>query len=689
MRTSCAVSPALTNSSDFSSNNRKSGRKFNVDSLPADIYRVYECMSKDFGEEYALTLVFLIRTAVELHRAWHMTLLTDRLLQQIKKRFDLRTTWNLGVTDLIFRVEDGLYELHRRVPYDYDSEFQNICEKTAVALIEGDIGIHDALIFQSEMKTGKYTCKSGLFLRRTPGRLVLYPFQAATCCVVFFQGDWYDAGIAALCGITAGLIEWALSSKRVFTNVNDSKMLLDFFIGVSTGGIGGLFFRYFSEHVCLNAIFLGTLYWFFYGTAFVIGLLEIIAGELQTGVTRFLAVSVKTFVLSVGSAVGLTLVIQGDVHNVWTNQFEPESGICNTLDLGSRWWRLPLYILCSVSVLGQYRFTVINYWAGLIVQVAAHEAQYQVFLAYDNQHKDDGMDTVFADLSGAVACVLASSLVCLATDYLKRYSKQDVFEEVPACGKLSTGEMLTRKLYNYCVSLSSFFGLGRGLSRRTVEVLNKLEKQALAERKPKSEVRLPDEDEATLVEAAVEAQETNVWAFLMPAVYQLVPGSKLAQYWYTVIFQSNQSSSGLSPESALWLTSVSLALGLILGLTIVRCTSFLIFMAVSPIRKISTTEQEMLKMKNAMTRQYKRTGVTRRSSDDDPSDNNLAAESEILHGTRNLRVSNEEGSQSICSSTSDNDWAAEFSNCCGTSNRNISNEEGSQSIPSSKKTEEV
>ena len=42
---------------------------------------------------------------------------------------------------------------------------------------------------------------------------------------------------------------------------------------------------------------MGTLYWFFYGTAFVIGLLEIIAGELETGVTRFIAVSVKTFVL--------------------------------------------------------------------------------------------------------------------------------------------------------------------------------------------------------------------------------------------------------------------------------------------------------------------------------------------------------------------------------------------------------
>ena len=192
-----------------------------------------------------------------------MTLLTSRLLQQIKDRFQLRMSWNLGVTDLVFRVEDGLYELQRRVPYDYDSEYQDMYEKAAVALIEGHIGIHDALIFQSELKDGKHTSRSGLFLRENPGRLVLYPLQAATCCVIFFGGDWVDAGIAAVCGLTAGLIEGVLSSKRVFANVNDSKMLIDFLIGVSTGVIGGLFYYFMSsqDDLCLKGVFLGTLYW--------------------------------------------------------------------------------------------------------------------------------------------------------------------------------------------------------------------------------------------------------------------------------------------------------------------------------------------------------------------------------------------------------------------------------------------
>ena len=103
-----------------------SNRKFDTNTLPADMRRVYTKLKAEHGEEYALLFIFTMRTAIELHRAWNMTLLTSNVLQQIKDEFGLRTTWNLGVIHLIFRVEDGGFELHRRVPYDYDSEYQDI-----------------------------------------------------------------------------------------------------------------------------------------------------------------------------------------------------------------------------------------------------------------------------------------------------------------------------------------------------------------------------------------------------------------------------------------------------------------------------------------------------------------------------------------------------------------------------------
>jgi hypothetical protein len=125
----------------------------------------------------------------------------------------------------MFRISDGDFELHRKVPYDYDSEFQDLYMKIAVAHMEGHIDVHEALLFQLETKKGLHTAPGGLFLRNYPGRLVLYPLEAAvhtqalthththththihtyththththshtqTCCVVFFGGGWVGA----------------------------------------------------------------------------------------------------------------------------------------------------------------------------------------------------------------------------------------------------------------------------------------------------------------------------------------------------------------------------------------------------------------------------------------------------------------------------------------------------------------
>lgn len=169
-------------------------------------------------------------------------------------------TWTLGVFRLSFRIEDGGNELYRKVPYDYDSEFQDIYMRIAIALMDGHINVHEALMYQSETKLGKHTARSGIFLRDFPGRLVLYPFVAATCAVIFFSGDWIDFGIAALTGLASGLVELSLG-------LVGAGVLTDVLVGTSTGLIGGLFYRYLDEPVCLSAIFLGTLYWFFYGTA--------------------------------------------------------------------------------------------------------------------------------------------------------------------------------------------------------------------------------------------------------------------------------------------------------------------------------------------------------------------------------------------------------------------------------------
>lgn len=60
---------------------------FHEEVLPKDLQRVYNHLVTGHGEDYALTVIFTMRTAVELHRAWHMTLLTSKV--RLRFRFQI------------------------------------------------------------------------------------------------------------------------------------------------------------------------------------------------------------------------------------------------------------------------------------------------------------------------------------------------------------------------------------------------------------------------------------------------------------------------------------------------------------------------------------------------------------------------------------------------------------------------
>jgi len=556
-----------------------SERRFDVDTLPADMRRVYGQLAEKFGEEYGLLFIFTMRTAVELHRAWHMTLLTSNILQQIKDEFGLRMTWNLGVVRLKFRVEDGGFELHRKVPYDYDSEYQDIYFRIAMALIGGHITVHEALLYQSEANRGVHTAGSGRFLRDFPGRLILYPLQASMCAIIFFGGEWNDALVAAICGLAAGLVEYALSCVG-----GQAKVLIDVVVGISTGVIGGLWYKY-VEKCCLSAIFLGTLYWFFYGTAFVIGLLEIIAGELETGVTRFVAVSVKTFVLSLGASLGLMLSLSSGASGTWE---QSENEHCNADFTKGQWWRIPIYLLCSVGVLGQYRLQIDRYWCALIVQLVAYEVQYQVFNGLAQGHTLDHLDTASSNIMGCAGGVISACVLSWVINISRKFYCARLLQN-----NKSENTRLTDFIFWFMrcsVRANSRLGINRKTEIQKLDMGKKLKDQHEElndPSHPRDHIELQGEDEDLFLEITVGSQDINIWSILMPAVYQLVPGSVIARFWFQSIFPPTEEiEQGIeatlkvpmvSQESVfsnLMVISTSLALGLIFGFALVQSYSF-------------------------------------------------------------------------------------------------------------------
>ncbi|CAE7202976.1 PLRG1 [Symbiodinium microadriaticum] len=552
-------------------------RRFDPSGLPADMLRVYTSLKERFDEEYALLFVFNMQTAMEMHRAWNMTLLTSKTLKKCSEMVGLTMTWELGVIKLKFFMEDGDFELQRKVPYDYDSEFQDMFMRIASALYNGHMTVHEALLFQEEAKQGKHTAKTGLFIRDYPGRLIVLPAMSSTCAVIFFGGSEKEAGVAALCGLVSGLIEYGL--LRVG---GDATLLIDLAVGLSTGFIGSLFYQA-DESYCLVSIFMGTLYWFFYGTAFVVGLVEILAGELETGVTRFMAVSIKTFVLCVMACFGMLLAVPNP-GQVW----EAQSQNCGVINLADQWWRVPLYLACSLAVLGQYRFRLEQCWRGLLVQLAGYEVQFQVTQFFQHQRErlassdltpivKDNFDVMASNVCGAAASVVTACTLSAIMDFVNSIYYAQLLQR--GAHRDETDSKLDDILFG-CISVMvkcfNCIGIGRKHDKDMVDLEKKIyqhSKELRDPSHPRSEIKLEPHEEDLLLDTIVYAESMNIWSMLMPAVYQLVPGSMIARMWFNTIIPPSDTSVDDNTFAGLMVTSISLALGLIIGEAIVELFS--------------------------------------------------------------------------------------------------------------------
>lgn len=291
--------------------------------------------------------------------------------------------------------------------------------------------------------------------------------------------------------------------------------------------------RFHEANYCLTAVSLGTMYWFFYGTAFVMGLLEIIAGELWTGVTRFIAVSVKTFVLCLGAAYGLHWVSQ-DVNKVWMEQSE---NCGKDFVMRDAWFRLPLYVLCSASCLGQYRFPIVDYWKGLVVQVIAYEVQFRLQIFWEDADApfQSNIDSAASNLFGATAAVIAAVALYGFINFLRQPYYNRILQREKA-GADKCHDCLFG--FTRCsLILGSALGLVRKSDRAKLKMSEKLQRERsindadLGPASARDRLHLTRKEEEALIEAIVDAENPNIWAILMPAVYMLVPGSMIAKLW--------------------------------------------------------------------------------------------------------------------------------------------------------------
>ena len=168
------------------------------------------------------------------------------------------------------------------------------------------------------------------------------------------------------------------------------------------------------------------------------------------------------------------------------------------------------------------KFPMVNYWRGLVVQLVAYEVQYQVLALYRGQHERDNMDTATSNLMGVIAAVFAAKILAQADVYLK-YGED---AKKSKCRDCAHGVMAG--YVNMCVGI----GLGRKSERTKLRLREKVQKHHHSQ----DLIQVEANEEGAALEIIVDAQKLEVWPILMPALYQLVPGSMVAKLWFNSIF---------------------------------------------------------------------------------------------------------------------------------------------------------
>ena len=87
-------------------------------------------------------------------------------------------------------------------------------------------------------------------------------------------------------------------------------------------------------------------------------------------------------------------------------------------------------------------------------------------------------------------------------------------------------------------------------------------------------IQLTAQEEHALVGTIVDEENWNIWALLMPTVYQLVPGSMIAKLWFNALFPPTSDMADYDAQNNvsynLMVIATSLALGLVFGLAFTR-----------------------------------------------------------------------------------------------------------------------
>lgn len=262
-----------------------------------------------------------------------------------------------------------------------------------------------------------------------------------------------------------------------------------------------------------------------------------------------------------------------------------------------------MYLASCVGVLGQYRMPIDRYWLGMAVQLASYEAQYQVFHGMKEDYTNDNLDTAASNIAGAAAGVFTAYILSWVINICRNFYIARLLANKKSTSGIANCVFAIMRCLVKCYACLHIGRESDILKLDMGERLSMRHNELNDPNHPLQRIDLDDKDSNLFLEAIVGAQEINIWSILMPAVYQLVPGSVIARFWFHSIFPPQEVTAGNQESvfSNLMVISTSLALGLIFGFACVQIFMIIMRFFMKCCFKANDEKLETMKLKTNMT----------------------------------------------------------------------------------------
>mmetsp|Transcript_6118 Transcript_6118/g.17118 ORF Transcript_6118/g.17118 Transcript_6118/m.17118 type:complete len:548 (-) Transcript_6118:315-1958(-) len=526
-----------------------------MDAIPqklAPMVRRLESLD-DVSHDQLISIIFVVRLADELHRSFYGSFLTQSLVRQL--------TTELGIPDLSLEIEvfalrwdyrQGTISTCHRIAFDYDMADVHELSKIGWAVLDRSLPVQDGLRAIRDMGSRTAVRRVENCYRDFPGRAFIIPLMASTCATVYFNGTWLDLGFSAACGVASGLVAWIATMHEQLAGV------CDYLAAIVTAMISTAAVTTFPDSACFSSQVLGTLYWFLYGTAFVISLYEISNNQLITGTTRFIQATLRSYGLAFGSLIGVWIAAYGG-----EGRWEAVEESCSVKEgqISNNLWYLLLFPGSAIACLMQFRVKLVHFPVCFIVQCVAYGFQYLLGTVWKQPE-------FLANLVPAFLATITSALCISITHRLKIYNlevRREAYllekkknDDDDKAGAQHSSRAPEEGIVE-TVALSGTTPGGGEQSARSHHDSNVIAFVSDRELYTKN-------DTSELLQYA----SSDLWFCLLPALYLLVPGSKLLQTAFEGLVSALDSNEGdgigVNQIDSLAASLLVVALGQVIGL---------------------------------------------------------------------------------------------------------------------------